>query len=224
MIIATRGCNVYPVSVIRVISLSSVGADGSDGYNPGITGRRAPGITVITGREKADTARHRTCLFTVGVHPCIGIEIIDGRLQCRGIFSFIGLQIGFMPFPGFFTVIGTIRIGEIISPAIVAENGTVIGRPFDGSFKTAAAIVRKNLAGHDLDTLNSFCSVTTGHSGNSDSIVVDSGDRAGHMGAMFIGSDIIALRYEIVTGRYIDVSSQIFMIELDTAVDDGDND
>ena len=90
--------------------------------------------------------------------------------------------------------------------------------------ETAAAIVRKNLAGHDLDTLNSFCSVTTGHSGNSDSIVVDSGDRAGHMGAMFIGSDIIALRYEIVTGRYIDVSSQIFMIELDTAVDDGDND
>ena len=48
-----------------------------------------------------------------------------------------------MPFPGFFTVIGTIRIGEIISPAIVAENGTVIGRPFDGSFKTAAAIVRE---------------------------------------------------------------------------------
>ena len=224
MIVSTGRGNIHPVSIAGIIGPASVGADGAHCDCLRILGRRTPRLIVVAGGEETDTAGHGTDLLAIGVHAGILVKVIDGRLQGRSIFPGIRLQEKLVAFPGILVAVGTVVIAEIIAPAVIAEDSTMIRSPFDGVFETAAALVREDLAGNQADTRNPFCGVSAGQTGDTDAVVVDGPDDTGHMGAMVVRRDVGAFGGEIVAVGRIGVSDQIFMIQLDTAVHDRDTD
>ena len=224
MIVSTGRGNIHPVSIAGIIGPASVGADGTHGDSFRIFGRRTPRLIVVAGGEETHTTGHGTDLLAIGIHAGIPVKVIDGRFQGRSIFAGIRLQEKLVAFPGILVPVGTVVIAVIIPPAVVAEDSAVIRSPFDGGFETAVAVARKDLAGNQADTRDPFCSVSAGQPGDTDTVVVDGSDDAGHMGTMVVRRDISAFGGEIIAVGRIGVPNQIFMIELDTAVHNRDTD
>ena len=73
------------------------------------------------------------------------------------------------------------------APAVIAQDGTVIGSPFDSGFCIAALFLllsRDGLAGNDAASCFAVGGISTRYSADADSVVVNGCDSSRHVGSV----------------------------------------
>ncbi len=153
--VSARGGDVHPSAVVGVVCALIVGSYGRHGEHVGLKGRIADNVVVIAGGEEYQTSGHRPRLIAVRVDAGVFVEVVDGfRDACQ-----IAVQ----------------------RPAAVDQHGAVVGGIDESVFdiRRASGCLRAHQAYSAVRR-----AVASGHSADSDAVVVDSGDSAAHVHAV----------------------------------------
>ena len=187
LVVSARRGDVHPLTVAGIVGAVVIRSNGADCHGTFIIGGCAEFDILIARREDDQAACHRTDLESVFIHAGVGVEIVDGH------------------------AVGVGHVVDLfIAPAVLGDDGAVVGTPFDGAGAVAAALfaVLEDLRRHQPDTGNSFGIVAAGDAADAFPIVVDRGNRAGYMGAVLALDDIGAAvhKVETVDGRAVRIA------------------
>ena len=214
--IAARGADIHPLPVVGIIGAGELGADGTDRDHLVIGGRPGHLVILIACGEEDEAALHRAVRPLVALLVTAGIlhEIVDGRAHGAD-----------RTFFGFF--LSLIHI----APAVVGDDGTVVGGPdhgivgisLDGLLRVGR-ILAEDGAGEDAHA--ALAVVAAGNAADANPVVADRTDHAGHVRTMVAGRDGVA--HVTVDKALAAVSAardagcgQVGMVQLHAFVDHG---
>ena len=187
--VVSAGSNyISPVTVAGVVGTRVVGSYRSHGNNGFIVSRVGIRHVVVTCCEDYHASLHGRIRLLIPLVIASGVldEIIYSllkRIGYCGILQVLKLVAGNL---------SVIIVVVVISPAILGDDCTVVGRPFDGIRGIGpkaflGRIGREYLAGHKAHSGHSPFSIASGYSANSDGVVVYCSDSTGHVSAMVVG-------------------------------------
>ena len=211
--ISARGAYIHPGPVVRIGRTLERAVCGTHGYDRLVFGGPAIGPAFIAGSEYHDSAGHRADLLAVLVHTGVRDEVIYGCLHRsdsarRGIRSRLIL----------------------VAPAVLGDDGTVVGCPYHCRGGIAALIlfclriILEYLAGKQLHA--SAAVQAARNAADTLSVAVDCAYRSGDVGPVVVGDYGVTVIYEVLASvaaaRYADCR-KVLVAEVDTAVDNGHN-
>ena len=205
---AAQSREIDPRTVVGPGDLTAVDAQRRYGHHFLVGSREhRVGNAVVARGKNDDAAFHGTCLIAVLIAPGILDKIVDGR----------------------FTRLRQVRKTGDISPAVLADDGPMVGRPDHDLLDRRGIASRfvENLATHQPHTASGR-SVAPRDAADADAVVVDGADRACDMRAVAAGSDLRIMAAEVVAAGALsvapDIRCQIGMRIVDAAVHHGDDD
>ena len=205
---AAQSREIDPRTVVGPGDLTAVDAQRRYGHHFLVGARKhRVGNAVVARGKNDDAALHGTCLIAVLIAPGILYKIVDGR----------------------FARLRQVRKTGDISPAVLADDGPMVGRPDHDLLDRRGIASRfvENLATHQPHTASGR-SVAPRDAADADAVVVDGADRTCDMRAVAAGSDLRIMAAEVVAAGALsvapDIRCQIGMRIVDAAVHHGDDD
>ena len=172
---------------------------------------------LVAGCEEDQAALHRPRLVAVRVRAGVLDEVVDGVAE-RGLGIVEPVGSG-----------GSLFVAVvIIPPAVVGNDGAVVGRPHKGGGIVALVITfgSEDVAGHD--TYAAHAVHAAGDTAHADAVVVDGGDGAGHVRAMLVDEQLVRIiSLDEVAASFLrrqHDAEHVLVVGLDAAVNDGDDD
>ena len=201
--VPSRSDYVGPVSVIGIIGPFIIRPYGRDGHYRFVFGRIAETGVVIACGENHKPSYHRACLHPVFVDAGVSDEVIRRILEILRSICGIG-----------------------IAPAVLRNHGTVVCAPFDGFGPVCTVFALEYLTRHEFHTGLSRGGIASGHSADSDAVVVHCGYRTCHVCAVVICRHFRAAGHEIESEPSLSclfrvfphVGRKVLVVEVDTSV------
>ena len=211
-VVSAGSAYIHPAAVVGIVCRLVVRRDGSHRETGLIRCRIAGRKLVIAGCENDQAAGHRAHLgLAVRIHSRILGKIIYGCLhEGRRI-----AQAGFF----------------IESPAVLRDYRTFVGSLLDGPCKSGiggSVLTLEYLLRHDAHAGYTGSLVTSCHTADTDTVVVDGSNRTRNVGTVLIGSNRLVFINVVVTvgavgGINPHILGQILMRGIHTSVHDGHN-
>ena len=228
--VAARRAEVHPVSVVGEAGPAAGNRRGSDGETGLVVGRAAVGDVLITGGEYDQTALHQAArqLVAVVVAARVLDEIVDGARD-RVVLDILvrgagGRQFGAGDHPV------VVRV-EVVPPAVGGDQGPLVRGFLDSRLEIAAPVPGvgagadgvEALLGEEADAPSSLGVIAAGNAGYADTVVAHCGNRSGDVRSVVMSDDVRGPGHVALVAGGEAVPRQVGMVQVDTAVNDGDD-
>ena len=221
---------VHPLSIVGEAGPAAGDRRGADGEAGLVVGRAAVGDVLVAGGKYDQAALHQAArqLVAVVVAACVLDEIVDGARD-RVVLDILVRGAGGRQFRvGDHPVV--VRI-EVIPPAVGGDEGPLVRGLLDGRLEIAAPVPGvgagadrvEALLREEADAPATLGVIAAGDAGHADAVVAHRGDRAGDVRPVVVSDDVRGPGHITLVPGGEAVPRQVGMVQVDAAVDDGDD-